>query len=100
MTVPSSIYAGLEHCTVNVHLQTHFTHFVRLFGPLWTHSSFPFEDCIGHLVRKSHGTHHIAKQVKLLLISECLSMIMDLPIYYGTCRLFYYSCSLPSHTAI
>ena len=49
---------------MNVHLLVHLPHFVRRFGPLWTHSAFAFEDSIGHLVKKSHGTHDIAHQVE------------------------------------
>ena len=55
--------AGLKHCKVNVHLLGHLSHYVKLFGPLWTHSAFAFEDAIGGLVKKSHGTHDIANQV-------------------------------------
>ena len=41
----------------------HMGHYVRKLGPLWTHSAFPFEDAIGHLCEKSHGTHDIIHQV-------------------------------------
>ena len=58
------VYAGLKHCRVNVHLLSHLPHYVKLFGPLWTHSAFGFEDCIGYLVKRSHGTHDIANQVQ------------------------------------
>lgn len=56
-------FSGLRNCTMNVHLLSHLPHFVRLFGPLWTHSAFTFEDCIGHLLQKSHSTHSIGNQV-------------------------------------
>ncbi|CAI8020857.1 hypothetical protein GBAR_LOCUS12434 [Geodia barretti] len=56
-------YYGLKHCKVNVHLLGHLSHYVKLFGPLWTHSAFAFEDAIGGLVKKSHGTHDIANQI-------------------------------------
>ena len=58
------IHTGLKFCKMNVHLLSHLPHYVKLFGPLWTHSAFVFEDCIGHLVQMSHGTHDIANQVK------------------------------------
>ena len=29
--------AGLKHCKINVHLLSHLSHYVKLFGPLWTH---------------------------------------------------------------
>lgn len=56
-------YPGIEHCTMNVHLLSHLAFYVRQYGPLWTHSAFVFEDGIGHLVRKAHGTHDIGHQV-------------------------------------
>jgi hypothetical protein len=56
-------YYGLKHCKINVHLLGHLSHYVKLFGPLWTHSAFAFEDAIGGLVKKSHGTHDIANQI-------------------------------------
>ena len=57
------MHVGLKYCKMNVHLLCHLTHYVKIFGPLWTHSAFAFEDCIGHLVQQCHGTHDIANQV-------------------------------------
>lgn len=34
---------GEASCTANAHLLTHLTKYVRLWGPLWTHSAFGFE---------------------------------------------------------
>jgi hypothetical protein len=48
-------YYGLKHCKVNVHLLGHLSHYVKLFGPLWTHSAFAFEDAIGGLVKSLMG---------------------------------------------
>ena len=62
-TCSPKIQTGLNFCKMNIHLLSHLTYYVRLFGPLWTHSAFSFEDCIGHLLQKSHGTHDIANQV-------------------------------------
>lgn len=62
-------YPGVQHCTMNVHL-SHLAFYVKHYGPLWTHSAFAFEDGIGHLVRKAHGTHDIGHQVRLS--SECI----------------------------
>ena len=57
------VHLGKRHCTLNVHLTSHLCHYVRLYGPLWTHSAFPFEDFMGSLLSNSHGTHAIEKQV-------------------------------------
>ncbi len=42
-------------CTLNSHYFTHLSKFVRLWGPLWTHSLFGYESfdgqsCLGHRV--------------------------------------------------
>lgn len=34
---------GERSCTINTHLLTHLAKYVRLWGPLWTHSAFGFE---------------------------------------------------------
>ena len=31
------------------------THFVKVYGPLWTHSAFPFENAIGQIVQRSQA---------------------------------------------
>ena len=54
---------GREQCTMNVHLLRHLPMNVKLYGPLWSRSAFCFEDGMGHLVRKAHGTHDIGHQV-------------------------------------
>ena len=56
---------GLKHCKINIHLLSHIPLFVKQFGPLWIHSAFGFEDFIGYLVKKSHGTHDVDHQVIL-----------------------------------
>ena len=61
---------GRRNCTHNMHLLTHLCKYVRLWGPLWTHSLFPFENKNGLLKNEFHGTNNIAKQlffVKLTL---------------------------------
>ena len=70
-------FTGLKYCKINIHLLCHLSHYVRLFGPLWTHSAFSFEDCIGHLVKKCHGTHDIANQDH--------PMLLAIYVCYGLC---------------
>ncbi len=48
---------------MNVHLVHHLAHYVRMYGPLWTHSCFSFESLNGKLLRHRHGTHHVSLQV-------------------------------------
>ena len=53
---------------MNMHLLLHLTMYVKMYGPLWTHSAFPFEDGMGCLVRQAHGTRDIGHQVLIIII--------------------------------
>ena len=55
---------GDESCTANAHCLTHLTKYVRLWGPLWTHSAFGFESMNGYLT----GTFHSRTQIHDQLI--------------------------------
>ena len=55
-------------CTHNMHLLTHLTKYVKLWGPLWTHSTFGCENKNGHLKRLFHG--------KIRFTSNCCSVLM------------------------
>ena len=46
---------GEANCTINAHLLLHLTHYVRLCGPLWTHSAFGFENKNGIVKNLSHS---------------------------------------------
>ena len=69
INISNGVYAckiaisGVNNCTMNVHLLSHLPFYVKLYGPLWTHSAFVFEDGIGHLLKKAHGPHDIGTQV-------------------------------------
>ena len=54
---------GKESCTANAHLLFHLTKYVRLWGPLWTHSPFGFENKNGHLKRFIHRRGNIVPQL-------------------------------------
>ena len=49
--------------THNVHLLTHLTKYVKLWGPLWTHSVFGHENKNGCLKRLFHGKNQIQQQL-------------------------------------
>lgn len=78
--------AGLHNCTMNVHLLRHLTHYVRLYGPLWTHSCFWFESMNGQLLRLKHGTHHTSLQVYIgcfeyiLIVIQCVAYNYNLQV--------------------
>ena len=57
------VCTGLEQCVFNVHLLTHLAHFVRQFGPLWSHSCFSFENANGSITSLIHGSQHVNDQV-------------------------------------
>lgn len=50
-------------CTMNAHLLTHLTKYVRLWGPLWTHSAFGFESKHGHLKNMIHSRSDVIDQL-------------------------------------
>lgn len=54
---------GEASCTANAHLLTHLAKYVRLWGPLWTHSAFGFESKNGQLKHLFHGKHNITHQL-------------------------------------
>ena len=54
---------GQINCTHNIHLLTHLGKYVRLWGPLWTHSAFSFEHKNGLLKNLFHGNSDISHQI-------------------------------------
>ena len=58
---------GLSGCTMNAHCLIHLPYFVRKWGPLWTHSAFPFESMNGALTNMVHSTRKIAEQLSFSL---------------------------------
>ena len=54
---------GNQRCTSNVHQLSHLTKYVRLWGPLWTHSSFGYENKNGTLKRFIHNRSDVVTQL-------------------------------------
>ena len=65
---------------MNVHCLLQLVHYARLYGPLWTHSCFPFESLNGKILKMQHGTHHVALQVCVVGIELNLIAILLLKI--------------------
>lgn len=65
--------------THNVHLLTHLTKYVKLWGPLWTHSVFGHENKNGCLKKLFHGKNQIHQQL-LFSIDVCVSLQLLHPI--------------------
>ena len=66
-------------CTHNVHLLTHLPKYVKLWGPLWTHSGFGMENKNGCLKRLFHGRNKIHQQL-LFSVDVCITMQLLYPI--------------------
>ena len=64
---------GESSCTANAHLLLHLAKYVRLWGPLWTHSSFGFESKNGRLKHLFHGNSNIVPQL-LFNIDVCYTL--------------------------
>ncbi len=56
-----------EVCTANMHSLIHLVKFVVLWGPLWTTSTFPFENANGVLKRQIHGTRNVLQQMIFMI---------------------------------
>ncbi len=66
---------GESSCTHNLHLLSHLSKYVRLWGPLWTHSAFGFESKNGQLKHLYHGKNNIVNQ---LLFNVDVSLTLQL----------------------
>lgn len=60
-------------CGLNVHnIGTHYTYYVRMMGPLWAWSCFPFEDCNSMLTKAVHGTGNVTHQIMKIKEAQTL----------------------------
>ena len=67
---------GQRSCTANAHCLTHMPRFVRLWGPLWTHSAFGFESMNGHIHRMFHSRSNIVDQLTFAIdVSQTLQQL-------------------------
>ena len=67
------------NCTHNVHLLTHLTRYVKLWGPLWTHSAFCYENKNGLISNLFHGTNNITKQMLYNINTQsCIQSLVHL----------------------
>ncbi len=69
---------GINSCTLNAHCLTHLAYYVRIWGPLWTHSLFGFESMNGHLVSMLHSKRKLAEQLIFSIdVSHTIGMLSD-----------------------
>ena len=64
---------GESSYTANAHLLLHLAKYVRLWGPLWTHSSFGFENINGQLKHLFHGRSQILNRL-IFNIDVCYTL--------------------------
>ena len=70
---------GERSCTANAHLLIHLPKYVRLWGPLWTHSAFGFESKNGHLKYLFHSRVNIIDQLVFNLdVQQTLQLLHPL----------------------
>ncbi len=73
-----SLY-GTNSCTLNAHSLIHLGMFVRLWGPLWTHSLFGFESFNGHLTSMIHSRYKVAEQLSFsLAVTQTIGNLADI----------------------
>ncbi len=69
---------GYSLCTVNTHSLIHLPYYVKLWGPLWTHSAFSFESMNGSLTGMLHSTRKIAEQLSFSIdVKHSLQQIIS-----------------------
>ena len=69
---------GNQMCVLNMHFLSHMAHFVRRWGPLWTHSAFAFESMNGHIASMIHSRYEIANQLLFSIdVSTTLGILAD-----------------------
>lgn len=64
---------GEGSCGLNIHnIGCHMVYYVKLFGPLWSWSCFPFEDINSMVTKTVHGTGNVTKQIMKLKQAQSL----------------------------
>ena len=62
---------GNKSCTLNALLIIHLCHYVRVWGPLWTHTLFGFENFNGHITSIMHSKRKLAEQLLFSIAIFC-----------------------------
>ncbi|XP_037525297.1 uncharacterized protein LOC119402235 [Rhipicephalus sanguineus] len=79
--VRAEVLFGKSFMTFNMHQLTHIVKSVRLWGPLWTHSAFPFEAGNGSLKGAVKAANGIAHQVcRVLQMDNMVVELQDLAV--------------------
>ena len=62
-----------RYMSFNVHQLRHLGTCVLLWGPIWSFSTFPFEDSNGYLIRIKHGPNKVDVELFNTMIIKCVS---------------------------
>lgn len=70
---------GKKNMTMNIHLLKHIPNNIRNFGPLWTHSAFPFESFNSVLLSFVTGKTDVLHQIstKYIIYNLCKESIIS-----------------------
>ena len=70
---------GEKNCTANVHMLLHLPMYARMWGPLWTQSTFAFESKNGYLKQLSLGKSSFYQQMLFNIdVSQTLQLIQSI----------------------
>jgi hypothetical protein len=70
-----SLY-GDKGCTANAHSLSHIPKYVRMWGPLWTHSAFGFESKNGHIKNMFHSKSKVTEQLTFAAdVAQTLNLV-------------------------
>ena len=89
----SSLYSA-DIIKINLHQLTHLINFdIKLWGPLWTHSAFPYESMNGIFVSFIHGTQKFPKNaIKTIMYMQSIDVeTSDFEFQHQSAKKLYYS---------
>ncbi|XP_049511151.1 uncharacterized protein LOC125939771 isoform X1 [Dermacentor silvarum] len=90
--IKAEILYGKESMTFNMHQVTHLAKSVHQWGPLWSHSAFPFESGNGSLkaiVKATNGIpHQICRSLQMQSAVHELTKLTEAPQILSYCSSF------------
>lgn len=84
----TEILCGKSVMTFNIHSSLHVVHSVRMTGPLWATSAFPYENGIFHLKQNIHGPNGLLFQIATKNLQRSTLQNMVISNKSETCELY------------
>lgn len=94
--VKTQLLYGEDSMTFNIHQMEHIVKSVRLWGPLWAHSAFPFEAGNGKMKTCIKAAKGIPHQICRMLAAE--TVVSELEQHVTSAPVSSYCCSLSSRS--